>query len=65
MERSGKELIISLGLNAIVRPHKYKKAMYAIINISKKELSKVIRQFERLPYEIYDKKRPKHEPTER
>ena len=34
-----------------------------LINISKKGLSKSIREFEKLPYESYEKKRPKHEPT--
>ena len=43
----------------------YKKSRFAIINVSKKDLSKIIREFEKLPYEIYEKKRPKHEPTDR
>ena len=64
LERSGKVLITSLGLKAKVRPQKYKKASYAIVNISKKELSKIIREFEKLPYETYEKERPKNEPTE-
>ena len=38
--------------------------MYAILNVSKKDLSKIIREFEKLPYESYEKKRPKHEPTD-
>ena len=42
-----------------------KKLRYAIGNFSKKDLSKIIREFEGLTYESYDKKRPKHEPTER
>ena len=42
----------------------YKKARYAILNISKKDLSKIIREFEKLSYEIYEKKRPKYEPTD-
>ena len=36
--RSGKGLITSLGLKAKVRPHKYKEARFAIVNISKKYL---------------------------
>ena len=65
MEISGKGLITFLGLKAKVRPHKYKKAKYAIGNVSKKDGSKIIREFEKLPYEIYEKNRPKHEPTYR
>ena len=49
---SGKGLITYLGFKAKVRPHKYKKASYFIINVSKKDPSKIIREFERLPYEI-------------
>ena len=63
LEISGKGLITSLGFKAKVRPHKYKKARYAIRKFSKAELSKIIREvekFEKLPYE---KNRPKHEPT--
>ena len=63
MERSGKGLIKYLGFKAKVRPQKYKKAKYAIGNVSKKDLSKIIKEFEKLPYEIYDKKRTKHGPT--
>ena len=37
MEISGKGLITSLGIKAKVRSHKYKKARYAIVNVSKKE----------------------------
>ena len=29
-----------------------------------KDLSKTIREFGTFPYKIYDRKRPKHEPTE-
>ena len=57
-------MITSLGFKAKVRPHKYKKAKYAIINVSKKAISKIIREFEKLPYESYEKNRPKHEPTD-
>ena len=61
---SGEGLITSLGLKAKASPNKYKKSRYAIVNISKKDLSKIIRDFERLPYENYDRKRPKYELTE-
>ena len=40
------------------------KTRYAIGNVSKKDLSKIIREFEKLPYESYERKRPKHEPTD-
>ena len=62
--RSGKGLITSLDLKAKVRPKKYKKVRYDIGNFSKKDLSNIIRKFEKLPYESYDRKRPKHEPTD-
>ena len=47
-----------MGLKAKSSPKKYKKARYAIGNVSKKDLSKIIREFERLPYESYERKRP-------
>ena len=61
---SGKGLITFMGLNAKVRSHKYKKSRYAIGSVSKKNLSNIIREFVKLPYEINEKKRPKHEPIE-
>ena len=64
LERSGKGFITSLGFKAKVRPHKYKKARYTIGNVSKKELFKIIRDFERFKKLLYEKKRPKHEPTD-
>ena len=42
LRRSGKGLISSLGIKAKVRPNKYRKARYAIKNVSKKDLSKII-----------------------
>ena len=50
--RSGKGLITSLGLKAKERQKKHKKARHAIGNISKKDLSNIIRDFEKLPYKI-------------
>ena len=44
--RSGNWLITSLGIKAKARPKKYKKERYAIINVSKKDTSKIIREFE-------------------
>ena len=61
--RSGKGLITSLGIKAKARPSMYKKSRYAIGNVSKKDLSKIIRNFDRLHYNSYDRSRPKHKPT--
>ena len=52
-----------MGFKATVRPKKYKKARYAIVNVSKKDLSKIIKEFEKIGKLTYEKKRPKHEPT--
>ena len=43
---------------------KYKKARYVIKNVSKKDLSKIIKDFEKIEKLPYEKKRPKHEPTD-
>ena len=56
-------MITSFGIKAKSTPKKYKKAMYAIGNVSKKDLSKIIRDFERLLYKSYERKRPKCEPN--
>ena len=47
LEISGKGLITSLGFKAKVRPQRYKKARCAIRNDSKKDLSRIIREFEK------------------
>ena len=57
-------MITSLGFKVKVRPHKYKNARYAIVNFIKKDLSKIIRDFEKFEKLLYEKKRPKHEPTD-
>ena len=44
---SGNILITSLGLKAKASPKKYKKASYAIGNISMKNISKIIKGFEK------------------
>ena len=64
LERSGKGLITSLGFKTKARSQKYKKASYAIRNVSEKEIYKIIREFEKFEKFSYEKKRPKHEPTE-
>ena len=53
-----------MGLQAKLRPHEYKKARHEIGNFSKKDLSKIIRDLEKLPYGSYEKNMPKHEPTD-
>ena len=64
LERLGNGLITSLGFKAKVRPPKYKKARYATGNVSKKDISKIIGEFEKFEKLPYEKKRPKHEPTD-
>ena len=43
---------------------KYKRARYAIGNVSEKDLSKIIKEFEKIEKLPYEKKRPKHDPTD-
>ena len=57
-------MITSLGLKAKVRLQKYTKGRYAIINVSKKDNSKIIREFEKFEKLPYEKNSPKHEPTD-
>ena len=64
MEISGKGFITYLGFKTKARSHKYKKAGYSIGNVSKKDLSKIIRDFEKFEKLTSEKKRPKHEPTD-
>ena len=61
---SGKGLITSLDIKAKTRPNKRKNSRYAIAVVSKKDLSKIIREFDKLPYKSYERRRPNHEPTE-
>ena len=39
------------------------KSRYAMGNVIMKDLFKIIREYEKLPYESYERKRPKHQPT--
>ena len=64
MEISGKGLITSLGFNTKARSQKYKKARYTIRNISEKDLSRIIKNFEKIEKLPYEKKMPKHETTD-
>ena len=56
-------MITVLDFKNKVRSPKYKKARYAIGHVSEKDLSKIIKEFEKIGKLPYDKKRPKHEPT--
>ena len=61
---SGKRLITSLSLKTIRRSKKHKKARYAITNVGLKDISNIINEFEKLPYDGYLQKRSKHELTD-
>ena len=52
-----------MGFNTKSGLQKYKKARYAIGNVREKDLSKIIKDFEKIDKLPYEKKRPKHEPT--
>ena len=54
----------SLGFKAKASWQKYKKARHAIRIFSEKDISKIIKDFEKIEKLPYEKKRPKHEPTE-
>ena len=47
LERSGKGLVTDLALKTKARSKKYKKARYAIGNFSMKDLSNIIKEFEK------------------
>ena len=64
MKKSGKGLIASLGFKTKARSQKYKKARYAVGNVCEKDISKIIKDFEKFEKLSYEKKRPKHDPTE-
>ena len=55
---------LTLTFKTKVGSQKYKKARYAIRNISEKDLSNIIKEFEKIGKLPYEKKRPKHEPTD-
>ena len=57
---SGKGLINSLGLKAKAGAKKYKNLRYAIGNISNKNISKIIWEFENLSYKSYERRGTKH-----
>ena len=64
MERSGNGLITFLVFKTKARSQKYKTARYAIGKISKKDLSKINKDFEKVKKLAYERKRLKHDPTD-
>ena len=56
-------MVTTLARKTKVRSQKYKKARYAIGNVSEKDLSKIIKEFEKIGKVTYEKSIPKHEPT--
>ena len=56
-------MVTALDFKTKVRSQKYKKASYAMLNISEKYLLNIIKDFEKIGFLPYAKKRPKHEPT--
>ena len=63
LERLAKGLVTALAFKTKVRSPRYKKVRYAIESVSEKDLSKIIKEFEKIGKLPYEKKRPKHEPT--
>ena len=64
-ERSGKGLVTALAFKTKARPKKYKKARYAIIKVGEKDISNIIKKFEKIEKLPYEKKRSKNEATQR
>ena len=57
-------MITSMGIRTIGRSKKNEKTRYAITNFSMKDISKIIKEFEKLPNKGYVQMRPKPKPTE-
>ena len=55
--------LLPLWVSRLKQGQRRKKARYAIRNVSKKDLSNIIREFDKWPYKSYDRRRPKNEPT--
>ena len=62
--RSGKGLIVYLGLNTIRRSKEIKRERFDITNVSIKDISKIIKEFEDFSYEGYFRTRSKHMPAD-
>ena len=56
-------LLTALDFKTKLRSQKYKNARYAIRNVGEKDLSKIIKEFEKIGKVPYVKMIPKHEPT--
>ena len=56
-------MVTALDLKTKVRSKKYKKSRYAIGNVSMKDLSNIIKEFENIVKVPYVKIIPKHEPN--
>ena len=56
-------MVTALSLKTKARSKKYKKARYAIRNVSMKDLSNIIKDFEKTVNVPYVKRIPKHEPV--
>ena len=61
--RSGKGLVTTLDFKAKLRSSKYKKGKFTIVNVSEKDLSKIIKEFEKIGKVPYVKRITKHNPT--
>ena len=61
--RSGKGLVTALDFRTKVRPQKYQTARYSIGNVSTKDLSNIIKEFDKIVKAPYVKIIPKHEPS--
>ena len=58
-------MVTALYFKTKVRSQKYKKERYAIGNVSEKDLLEIIKEFDKIGKLLYEKNRPKHEPTSR
>ena len=56
-------MVTALALKTKVRSQKYKKARYAIVNFRMKNISNIIKEFEKISKVPYGKMFPKHETT--
>ena len=56
-------MVTALDLKTKIGSQKYKKARYAIGNVRMKDLSNIIKEFEKVVKVTYMKRIPKHEPT--
>ena len=53
-----------MGFKTKARSRNYKKARYAIGNVSNKDLSNIIKEFQKIEELTCEKKKPKHDPTD-